>query len=502
MENYISLSKHDTFQSEDIYKIKSEIKVLKEKIVILEELCLNTKKKSKIKSLKETFISWSTSADINCYTKIFEYENVFVRFIWLFVLLGSLGVTGWIMSWNIVSYFQYGVVSQIGLVYEQPTEFPAVTICDNDPFTTQQGLEFVNRFIGKSCSKVEDCKSPILAASDPAIDDEIRKSLGLNINQITCFSGKECKNDLHWTWHFDYGNCFQFNVGKNLSNDKIDKRTAIIEGILYPLRVIVQNFTNLNISKYSAIRNSGAGGLGMKVFVHNSSVEPRWYSEGVYVKPGEISMIGVKRTFINNYPSPYTECTDLTTYSSVLYDFIIKSNRTYRQKDCFDLCIQQLTISTCGCYSTKYENSYSETNFTRPCLSKLDWKCYLNASYQVDVVKCATEYCPLECNSIEYDLTVSSTISPTLNDYNSLDISSIMSYEEYRTQFVNIVVYYSQLEYTLIEETPATTLASLIANLGGTMSLIVSVSFFTIFEIGELIFLLLHVWFSRSKKRN
>ena len=56
----------------------------------------------------------------------------------------------------------------------------------------------------------------------------------------------------------------------------------------------IGSFTNSNITKVGTLGNSGAGGLGMKVFVHNSSVEPRWYSEGVYVKPGEISMIGVK----------------------------------------------------------------------------------------------------------------------------------------------------------------------------------------------------------------
>jgi hypothetical protein len=486
--------------NKEIQKLKEDLPRLVEKFLEEKEhktkhtssSRIETKDENKLHhSLKETFISWSTRADINCYTKIFEYENVFVRLTWLFILFGSLGVTGWIMSWSISSYLEYGVVSQIGVVYEQTAEFPAVTICDNYPFTTQQGLNYVKSFVGKSCKNLDDCKSATLAASDPSFNDSNRKLLGLNLNQISCFSGGDCKNDLHWVWHFDYGNCFQFNVGKNLTNDKIDKKISILEGVLTGFKMSIGSFTNSNITKVGTIGNSGAGGLGMKVFVHNSSVQPRWYSEGVYVKPGEISMIGIKRTFINNYPSPYTECTDTSSFSSVLYDFIINSNRTYRQKDCFDLCIQQSTISTCGCYSTKYDKLSSSQ--IRPCLNDTDWDCYNSVSHKIDLVECASQYCPLECNSIEYDLTVSSTISPTLNDYNSLNISSTISYEEYRTQFVNIVVYYSQLEYTLIEETPATTLASLIANLGGTMSLIVSVSFFTLIEICELFALLLHV---------
>ena len=58
-----------------------------------------------------------------------------------------------------------------------------------------------------------------------------------------------------------------------------------------------------------------------------------------------------------------------------------------------------------------------------------DWNCVLNATYKVNVVKCATESCPLECESIQYDLTVSSLITPTINDYVvSSSKSSLVSY--------------------------------------------------------------------------
>ena len=156
-----------------------------------------------------------------------------------------------------------------------------------------------------------------------------------------------------------------------------------------------------------------------------------------------------------NEPSPYTKCTDIYSYSSFLYDYIIKSNRTYRQKDCFSLCFQLETINKCGCYGTLIENLFS--NQTRACLNITDYGCLLSIYHQeFDPVKYATDYCPLECDSIQYDMTLSSLLSSSMNDYNFLPgVSSSISYQEYVMQTVTILVYYPQLEFTLLEETPA-----------------------------------------------
>ena len=113
-----------------------------------------------------------------------------------------------------------------------------------------------------------------------------------------------------------------------------------------------------------------------------------------------------------------------------------------------------------------------------------DLDCFLRIYFRFDPDKCALDLCPLECRTIQYDLAVSSLILTDLNEHDSMNISL---YEEYRAQTLKIRIFYSQLEHTLIEETPAMSLTSLVANLGGTMGLIVSVSFFTFVEICELV---------------
>ena len=182
----------------------------------------------------------------------------------------------------------------------------------------------------------------------------------------------------------------------------------------------------------------------------------------------------------------------MSTYASRLYSIIVDSGQAYRQNDCFKLCQQEQIIAKCGCYNLEFSMF---NNQTMPCLNLTQFNCLDNEKSNFDLTECQANLCPLECDSIKYDLSLSSLIKPTVNDYRDLNISQTISYEEWRTQQLQIFVYYPQLEYTLIEEIPAMTIIDLISNIGGSMGLIVSVSFFTILEIGELIFLLLSTYF-------
>ena len=100
--------------------------------------------RSKLSNVKETFLSWSKSADINCYTKMMDYSgNYFVQFIWLVILLGSTGATFYLIAKSIMDYLKYDVTTQIQIVNELPTDFPTITLCDNNPFASNNAEEFM-----------------------------------------------------------------------------------------------------------------------------------------------------------------------------------------------------------------------------------------------------------------------------------------------------------------------------------------------------------------------
>jgi len=194
----------------------------------------------------------------------------------------------------------------------------------------------------------------------------------------------------------------------------------------------------------------------MIVFVHNSSYLKPSPSDGVYVDLGKVTSIAVRRKFTEKFPSPYSECLDLTSYSSRLYDYLVKTlNQTYRQQDCFELCIQEQIIEQCGCYSLEYPKL---SNQVRPCLNLSSYYCIDTQANAFDAVKCQTRECPRECDSVTYDLSLSCLTNPSL-------------------------------EYTRIVETPKVTLLDLLTQIGGSLGLFVSFSVFTLFELIEALFL-------------
>ena len=285
-------------------------------------------------------------------------------------------------------------------------------------------------------------------------------------------------------------------MGLNNSGQQIEKQKATVGGPLYGLKVVLYPFKHENY--FARIKD-----FGVIVFVHNSSLRPTAF-DGVFIEPGKSSYIQVKRTFINNYQSPYTACNDLSTFSSDLFDFIKSCPfyTTYRQIDCFNLCVQQLIMNICNCTYSGFDNPIVNTT-VRPCLTLDDFNCYTDMFYQFDPIECESRSCPLECNTVEYDLQVSSLIDPSTdkyygecNPYHYIPecyADTSMTYDDYRTLYVTFNVYYPSLKYTLIDVTPAMSIFSLLSNIGGSMSLIVSVSFFTLFEMAELFFLMVYV---------
>ena len=187
------------------------------------------------------FFSWSKSVDVNCYSKIFEYkQNCACQLVWILILLGSTSATFWIISLSIMSYLDYEVVSQIKVVYEKPTKFPAITICDNDPFTSKdaEGLFYSLAYSSgatlSSINKVNHSLNylALMRASNPSYGDTSRKKLGFDKSLISycTYYNTKCFNDMHWYWSYTYGNCWQFNSGFNMSNQLNGIKMASVEG--------------------------------------------------------------------------------------------------------------------------------------------------------------------------------------------------------------------------------------------------------------------------------
>ena len=482
---------------------------------------------SKAQALTQTkakFLEWSQSVTYHCYPKIFTSNTRFlVRLVWLGVFVFFTCLTSYILIRNVLAYYQYSVVSSIKVVTENPAQFPVVTICDSSPFTSSHAEKLIRNLslqlygqdiLGMASSAVITERMTVIYyakmyANVPEYGDLNRKQLGFNLTDIvvSCqFNGIPCdlEKDFHWFYHYYNGNCFQFNSGQSMNAQQVPVKDTTLEGDSYGLVLELGPLVHQNT--IPAISSKG-----LKVFIHNQSFLPTIFDTALSVKPGEETNIAVHKTVSSNVPKPYSDCSDLTDTGSKyeLYRYIVSTlNKTYRQKDCFDLYFQKAIYEQCHCYFTGFNNLYVGSS---ACLNSTQYACYIGLYW--DFMQNTNLYtrhylreCPLECETIAYDFQMSSLIYPNEEIYafyakamyfNATEAKyniSLSTLDAYRQYYYSINVFYERLKYTLITESPQLTTISLLSNMGGSLGMFLGYSVFSCVEVLELFIEIVCIW--------
>jgi hypothetical protein len=323
----------------------------------------------------------------------------------------------------------------------------------------------------------------------PEFKEASRKSFGFLLEEILfqCqFDENDCLNYDSFTKLNTYsmGDCFQFNSGFDMYRNKTQLKYSIIPGEKNGLNLIF--FLGVTYNKYTA-----ASSNGLRIFIHNSSFFP-YLPEVIEVMPGTMTNIGIKRTFTYKYPYPYSECIDLSEFESELYNFFKKTNKTYRQRDCFDLCLQKIVIEKCKCYYLDYPKLIDSAE---PCIGLDQLICvadqyehFLNHSFKAE---CSIQ-CPLECNSETFDFLISYSDFPSEAFYNlyASDKSFVkayfpdgnVSYRVFKERSIGINIFYPQFNFWVITELQKITMIDLISNIGATLGLFLGLFFFLYYQ--------------------
>ena len=233
--------------------------------------------------------------------------------------------------------------------------------------------------------------------------------------------------------------------------------------------------------------------------------EHLWYD----IATGLETNIIINRVFVKKQPHPYNECVkdSSSSFDSELYRTIIAKNITYTQSYCHNLCYQQEVIKKCGCYA----KSFDKLNSLSPCLTQSQYTC-MSVEYRnflLNLSAMCTPYCPLECDSMIFQITTTSTGYPSLQyatKYlmnNSLIKSKFpnenLTYDLIKQSVLSLNVFYGDLAYIEYNQRPKTTFADLISNIGGILGVLIGASFLSILEIIEVLIEVLNFLFSRTK---
>ena len=123
-----------------------------------------------------------------------------------------------------------------------------------------------------------------------------------------------------------------------------------------------------------------------------------------------------------------------------------------------------------------------------------------------------TQYCPLECDSMIFQMTQSSASYPSIQHaskalMNNAIIQSKfpnknLTYDLIKQSVLRLNVYYSDLSYMEYSQRAKTTLIDLVSNIGGIVGVFIGASFLSILEIAEVLIEVLSIFFTRNKVFN
>jgi hypothetical protein len=161
---------------------------------------------------------------------------------------------------------------------------------------------------------------------------------------------------------------------------------------------------------------------GFRVVVHNQSIEPILNKEGIEVSTNKLTNVAVSRTFYEKLSTPSRECitvfdekqSEKNSLLSTLYnDFNIESISEYTTDLCINMCNQLNLVKKCDCYN--YENPKPvNLSDNKGCIF-VNPTCWENADkefFKSEIENCYKK-CPIKCNTVEYDLSISLADYPT-----------------------------------------------------------------------------------------
>ena len=467
----------------------------------------STKKDLSLKSkIKEDFKEWLSSSTSHGLPNIARTDSKILRLVWFVSFLASTAACAYLLYLSVIGYLSFNVVTQISVYDELPSQFPTVTFCNSFPFSSENSTAFIQEkfkyylqfdFDNFEFRNFLFTKYLILlSAADPSVSDDIKKSLGLTIDDmlINCqFSSNPCsKNDFEWFYSVFYGNCYRFNSGKNSTGGTIPIKYLNQAGKQNGLKL--ELYMGQNNKQYDFLNPS----TGAHIIINNYTIMPTVF-DGLDVSTSKETNIAVSRTLKYRLPSPYSDCIgdvyDETASDSFFFKSIVRSGTRYRFTDCINLCFLRIMNEKCGCYDLNIPNLYG----TRPCVNYTDVGCdfyqFLDF-FKHDIQETCGADCPVECNSemltfstsfLEYPSEAYGNLLMNLKAIKSKFPNNSVTFEKLKQSTLALNVYYDNLKFTVIEESPAMDLITLISGMGGTLGLFIGVSFLSFVEILEIL---------------
>ncbi|XP_045715313.1 amiloride-sensitive sodium channel subunit delta [Phyllostomus hastatus] len=232
----------------------------------------------------------------------------------------------------------------------------------------------------------------ILAAL-PADREDSHHSHGDHFVYSCRYHSQDCQAQHFQTFHHPvYGSCYTFN------SEWAAQRAGITHGISLVLRAEQQDHLPLLSTE-----------AGIKVMVHKRNHTPFLEHQGFSIRPGTETTIRIREDEVHRLGSPYGDCTDGVRDAEVplLY------NSSYTMQACLVSCFQQLMLDTCSCgyyfYPLPPGAPYCSSS-THPAWGHCFYRLY--RELETHQLPC-TSRCPRPCRESSYKLSAGTSRWPS-----------------------------------------------------------------------------------------
>ncbi|RMZ93689.1 acid-sensing ion channel 1 isoform X2, partial [Brachionus plicatilis] len=455
---------------------------------------MDLKKKAELKlSLKNALKDVVLSSTSHGIPNIIRSSHISLKVLWTCFTVLSAGACAYLITEAIITYFKYEVTTKTRVIYEYKPFFPTVTICNVNQFTSNLSENFIKNherilLSDNPLERSAETKANILSKS-PEFEkwknlygDPLEKLI------VNCeFNLEKCNTtNFKFFLHPFYGNCYQFNSGYNQNGEPVDIELSMTSDKRQGLRLIL----NVSVPESLQFLSPSSGAM---VFLHNQSTYPLMVNE-ISLSPRAETSIAFSRVYFESQQRPYSNCNaqanDANNNFSDVFKLVHANTIKYTQTLCVFQCFQRLIVNECKCFVSFYPSFFDAA----PCSNQSQRSC-ANKNFEMFkkedyFEKVCLEDCPLECDGMWFDTTVSS------NQFTNLKFKqALQNYDGpgavYFNKSINMEdlvaanIHFKSLNYIKITENPTIDIVGLISSIGGVAGLFLGISMLTLVEIFE-----------------
>ena len=217
--------------------------------------------------------------------KIIFNPHWIIKIFWTLLLFGSLDISVYLITNLFIQFFRYDVTTSRKQIFETPTQFSQVNICNQNPLTIKYGYIInLDPNFPNDLAVLNATEQQLLSHS---LSDIL---LSCTFNNLPCYP-----TDFVWYLDRNWGNCWAFNSGYNASGQTVDLLTSIRAGADYGLQMVLysnfyENLTSINPYNGLIVKLANASFIDL--------------SDGVYLSSGFVTNVAIDRFFELLLPNP------------------------------------------------------------------------------------------------------------------------------------------------------------------------------------------------------